>query len=104
MPTRKAFLRDVTRFAVPSSHVKETLRTLRQFGKTGSEGLILWVGRVIAQDAIVEQVVVPSQRAIRSEDGVGYFVSEQALVELNAFLAKDKIRLLAQVHSHPGRA
>jgi proteasome lid subunit RPN8/RPN11 len=84
--------------------VTETLAVLREFGDTGSEGLVLWVGNIVAQDAAVERIVVPPQRAVRSEGGVGYFVSEATLVELNNFLSTEKLRLLGQVHSHPGRA
>jgi len=46
----------------------------------------------------------PDQRAITSESGVGYFVSGETLFQLNRALADTGLRLIAQVHSHPGEA
>jgi proteasome lid subunit RPN8/RPN11 len=47
---------------------------------------------------------VPDQKPIKSEDGVGYFIDGQVLFELNQKLSDTGLRLIAQVHSHPGEA
>jgi hypothetical protein len=84
--------------------VCHTLSVLRRCGEAHCEGLVLWVGRINDRQAFVEEVWVPRQRPIRSEHGVGYFVEAQALFELNQQLASAKVRLIAQVHSHPAEA
>jgi len=47
---------------------------------------------------------VPDQEAITGENGVGYSVSGETLFKLNRTLAETGLRLIAQVHSHPGEA
>src|SRR5439155_4903701 len=54
--------------------------------------------------AEVIHAVVPRQKPISSEDGVGYFVSGETLFELNRHLSESGLRLIAQVHSHPQEA
>lgn len=84
--------------------VTRTLDVLRHFGSYGCEGLVLWVGEVNRAEARVTNVVVPDQRPVKSESGVGYFVEADTLFELNKDLANSGLRLIAQVHSHPHEA
>ncbi len=84
--------------------IATTLDVLQQFGAHGCEGLVLWVGDVFEDHARITRAVIPEQKPIKSEDGVGYFVESQALFELNLKLADTGLRLIAQVHSHPGAA
>lgn len=77
---------------------------LRRCGKNGDEGMVLWVGTVRPSKATVESVLVPPQNPIRSEDGVGYFITGETLREVNMYLSKNRLRLIAQVHSHPTEA
>jgi len=98
-------LASAERLTIPRAVVEETAEALREYGEHGCEGLVLWVGRIVDKgtvtDARVTHCVVPPQRSIRSEDGVGYFVSSETLFELNRVLSERQLRLLAQVHSHP---
>jgi proteasome lid subunit RPN8/RPN11 len=52
----------------------------------------------------VTQAYVPRQKPIKSEEGVGYFVTGETLFQLNKDLAETGLRLIAQVHSHPMEA
>jgi hypothetical protein len=79
--------------------IATTLRVLQQFGGHGCEGLVLWIGEVGEDRARVTQAVVPDQRPVKSEEGVGYFVDGAVLFELNRKLADTGLRLIAQVHS-----
>jgi Prokaryotic homologs of the JAB domain len=97
-------LRDIERVVVPDLVLEETWQALRSFGKRGREGLVLWAGELAEKRAIVRMAVTPAQNAIESEDGIGYFLTAETLFEVNLGLAKRKLRLLAQVHSHPGEA
>ena len=97
-------LKDVHRVTVPEKVVTGTLAALREFGEHGCEGLVLWLGRVAATTAEIGGFVVPDQHPVRSEDGVGYFVSQETLFALNRYLSEHDLRLVSQVHSHPGEA
>lgn len=94
-----------TRLQVPHTVVSETADVLREYGRQGCEGLVLWIGQVDVSAggtvAQVHQLLVPPQRSLQSEDGVGYFVSSDVLFALNRLLAERRLRLIAQVHSHP---
>lgn len=81
--------------------VDKTQATLREFGRHGLEGFCVWLG---STRAAVEQVLVPPQRSISSESGVGYFLEPETLFQLNRFLSTRGLKLIAQVHSHPGHA
>ncbi len=94
----------VHKISVDSAVVATTLRVLQDFGARGCEGLVLWIGELTQYEAHITRAVVPHQKAIKSEDGVGYFVDGAALFELNRDLADSGLRLIAQVHSHPGEA
>lgn len=84
--------------------IETTLHVLQQFGAHGCEGLVLWVGEVTEGQARITRAVVPSQTPMKSEEGVGYFIDGQVLFELNQKLSNTGLRLIAQVHSHPGEA
>lgn len=97
-------LKDVSRVILDQRIVTKTLEVLQAYGKRQFEGLVLWVGSISENEAKIEDVWVPPQRSIREERGVGYFVSSDALVEISRKLREKGVRLIAQVHSHPGRA
>lgn len=97
-------LEHVGTVVVDTDVIRATLRVLRHFGSHDCEGLVLWVGTIEKSIARVTRVLVPDQSPMKSEDGVGYFVSAEALFELNKALSETGLRLIAQVHSHPGEA
>lgn len=96
-------LRHVT---VKRATIDRMLETLQEFGSHGYEGLVLWLGEFEPNTgkAHVTQAFVPEQKSISNEDGVGYFVSTETLFRLNRDLSESGLRLIAQVHSHPGEA
>lgn len=97
-------LSEVNQFVVGSRVVDDTVRSLRAYGERRLECLVLWLGKVEGTRAFVVQAITPEQQSISSEDGVGYFVSGETLFLLNRALSETGLRLLAQVHSHPGEA
>lgn len=97
-------LADVHRVFVEDGVVSATLASLQEAGEREFECLALWLGSVDRDRAVVSEIIVPTQKAVRSEDGVGYFVESDELFELNKMLADSGLRLIAQVHSHPGEA
>lgn len=92
------------RVNVPQRVVTGTQSDLRDIGEGGFEGFALWVGVVDATIATVRGVIIPPQQPIRDEHGVGYLVTSTTLFALNQFLSEKKLRLIAQVHTHPTEA
>ncbi len=97
-------LADAERLLVGIDLVDETWRAVSRFGEMGCEGLALWLGELGDGVAQVTEVLVPPQVPLREEGGVGYFVPGDTLARLNRELYARRVRLLAQVHSHPGEA
>ena len=95
---------EVDRLELPRRVLEGTQEDLREFGIGGNEGLILWVGDIEPGLARVRGALVPPQRSIQNETGVGYFVGTETLFALNKFLSEKRLRLIAQVHSHPAEA
>lgn len=95
---------NITRVRISKNILAETVQALCDFGRSRNEGLVLWLGHIDGLEAEVTQQLVPPQNPIRSESGVGYFVNDQTLLALNRFLSQQKLRAIAQIHSHPGRA
>lgn len=92
------------RVRVPRHVLEDTKRALSDFGTRGYEGFVLWVGRMAGDVASVVDILVPPQEPLRDERGVGYFVDGRVLLAVNQFLHARRLRLIAQVHSHPGEA
>ncbi len=97
-------LADVAEIGVPRYCVDEVVTHLRLAGRGGHEGLGLWVGRHEGARFQVTKAVVPRQIHRRTPDGVCVILAADALHELNVWLFKEKLSLIAQIHSHPGRA
>lgn len=97
-------MKHITKVHVPCALISETVNSLRRYGEQGCEGLVFWLGRIEHDTCHVEKVLTPPQQSIKSENGVGYFITSETLLNLNKFLASSGLRLIAQVHSHPGTA
>lgn len=97
-------MRDVTAINLPKTVLMETVGALRDYGQRGCEGLVLWVGGIHGRSASITAALVPPQQSINDENGVGYFLDSQTMFSINRLLSERQLRLLAQVHSHPGRA
>ncbi len=94
----------VEKIYIPYYLIDETSNALRMFGAKRCEGLALWLGQINNKTCFVKRVLVPPQDSIKSEDGVGYFVKSETLFSVNKFLSDTGLRLISQIHSHPGRA
>ncbi len=101
---RKPALADIEEVIVPAAELARTCALMRAHGERGYELLVLWLGSVDARTATVVHAAAPPQEGVRSEDGVGYFVSGETMFELNRLLSETGLRLIAQVHSHPDEA
>jgi len=86
---------------LPEAIMVQTRDALREYGRRGYEGLVLWAGVIDGRFAAVKQAIIPEQNPIKNESGVGYFVESHVLFKLSRHLEKERLRLIAQVHSHP---
>ena len=103
-PHPASALRDVQEVLLPRDVLEATVEVLREFGRHGLEGLVLWFGEIAAGRATVREHFLPDQRSYGSDDGAGYVVGGATLLEINRYLSERRLRLLAQVHSHPSEA
>jgi proteasome lid subunit RPN8/RPN11 len=94
-------LASIEHLHVHRSVLKQTGDFLRRYGEHGAEGLVLWAGTIEGGIGSIDRVIFPEQNPIQDETGVGYFVTAQTLFKLSRYLEKEKLRLIAQVHSHP---
>ncbi|PZV34876.1 hypothetical protein B5V02_30105 [Mesorhizobium kowhaii] len=97
-------LTDVTTVTLPRGCISTTHAHLRRVGREGNEGMALWVGVQQDRHFAVTETVIPAQHHIRTSDGVCVIVPAEELHRLNVWLYKRGLKLLAQIHSHPGRA
>jgi hypothetical protein len=91
----------MTRLSCPAPLIDETLEALRDAGCRGKERVVFWLApRPLIERPTIAEVYVPLQEA--AED---YFhIPSEAMTALMAHLRSRRLALLAQVHSHPGRA
>jgi hypothetical protein len=94
----------ITQFSVPSRLVNASESFLQEQGRAQHEAVVLWIGRVVSDtEAVVDDAYVPDQTPIESDDGVGVYISGEAITKLILSLEGDQ-RVLARLHSHPAFA
>lgn len=91
----------MTHFILPTSLLTETLERLRAGGRQGHERVVLWLSPVSGGNpAKVTEVYEPQQ-----ETAVDYFhLPSSSLKALMARLRAGRLKVAAQIHTHPGEA
>ncbi|GAA0574659.1 Mov34/MPN/PAD-1 family protein [Craurococcus roseus] len=89
---------------LPKACVDATERHLRRVGQGGNEGLVLWTGTCEGSTAHVREAVIPKQQGVRTPSGIYVSIDRDEFHRLNVHLYRTRQILVAQVHSHPGRA
>jgi len=77
---------------------------MRSAGKQGLEGVALWAGRLDGPGFRVSKTIIPKQTALGLSSGLLYLVDGDELHRLNVELYRERLTLIAQLHSHPGEA
>ena len=86
----------IPRLVVPSAVVTESERLLRRWRRR--ETVIYWVGEAHTEAAVVTTVIRPKQ-----QNTAGSFeVTREANADIVVWLCAHKLKLLAQLHTHPG--
>ena len=92
-------------FVVPADVVLGTAEFLREVGRHGAEGFVLWCGRKEAPERFrFTSAYIPEQRAYQTEDGLLVVVEGEALFRVNKELYERGEILGGQVHTHPTSA
>lgn len=94
----------VTRIDVPRDVVEAVQQHLREAGEASCEGVAFWAGELAGDHFSVRAALVPAQIRSRTEDGVSVLVTGEELFRMNVWLHKNKLMLVAQLHSHPSDA
>lgn len=95
---------DISQVEVPYSSVEAVYRHVRAAGAKELEGVALWAGTIHENNFKVETTIIPEQTAYELDEGLLYSVGEDELHRINNWLYHHKQTLIAQIHSHPGRA
>lgn len=84
--------------------LSEAYSFLRKAGNKSFEAVALFVGIIEGNKAIIKNVISPLQESSRSHYGLMYTVDGTELNRINLWLYKNKLKIIAQIHSHPGKA
>jgi proteasome lid subunit RPN8/RPN11 len=95
---------DINSFEFESRHIDEAYSFLKKAGKKSYEAVALFAGKLEGKMAIVTEVICPLQVSSRSQYGLMYTVDGKELHRINLWLYQKKLRLIAQIHSHPTEA
>lgn len=91
----------VERWRVPSNVLRESITTMAADGRRGNEGIVLWLGRVNAEEATVTHLVTLPERWVRKTPQY-LEVAPDALSALIDIAEPLEVSLVGQIHSHPG--
>lgn len=97
-------LSNVRTITVPQACIDVVHAHLRRAGQEGYEGMGLWLGTQQGDRFVVTHGFVPTQKHIKTADGVCVVVGSDELHRINVGLYRQKLMMVAQIHSHPGRA
>lgn len=97
-------LAHVTELRVPSSVLLEGYEFMRSAGRMRLEGLVLWAGKQQNRVFSVTELIIPTQKALTTAEGVCAIVEADEMRRLNMYLYRSSLELAAQVHTHPTEA
>lgn len=86
---------------LPNHVLRETIRYLKEFGATNSEGYCCWAGIIDDDKIIVKSLITPA--SIETSFAYARINSKSATLMAQKILEKKEI-LLAQIHTHPYEA
>ncbi|OWK24736.1 hypothetical protein AJ87_18485 [Rhizobium yanglingense] len=87
----------MSRIKVGRSVVASTIERLQAGGRIGHERAVVWLGSGADR---IDELYEPRQRTRADQ----FYFDRQSMQMLLAHLREKRLRVLAQVHSHPGRA
>ena len=94
----------ITQIFMPQSCLIKAFNSLRKAGEQGVESVALFAGRSKEHFFFIEETIIPKHTSYRLEEGLFYTLDSDELYRLNVMLHKNGLKLIAQIHSHPGSA
>lgn len=86
---------------IPSTVLEDTLRRLKAGGVAGEERMIAWLGRDAGTGAgRVRDAYEPEQHCRRDQ----FYIPPASMVALMLTLGRTRSKIVAQIHTHPGKA
>lgn len=89
---------------IPRRFLESGHEFLRKVGSTRREGMVLWAGIAEGNSFDVTELLIPNQHSLITPDGVCVVVDAAEMHRLNVHLFKSRLRIIAQIHSHPSEA
>lgn len=89
---------------VPQEFIASMYAHFQDVGEKGFEGVALWAGVIKGTCFEVQYILFPEQELRKSPSGLSYTVGAEELHRINVWLYENKMRLIAQIHSHPTEA
>lgn len=86
------------------SQLNDALNFLRYAGERGVEAVGLFAGIELEKTFLIKKVILPKQQGYILESGLMYAVEGDELHRINVWLYENKMKLIAQIHSHPTEA
>lgn len=95
---------DIVKFEFKKEQLEKAYAFLGHAGEDRFEAVALFAGDVDGNIATIREVILPEQKSYKLESGLMYVVDGDELHRINVWLYKNRLRLIAQIHSHPEEA
>lgn len=95
---------NINTIVISKFHLKKAFDFLRSAGDKRVEGIALFAGFDEGSTFFIKEVVIPQQKSYILEQGLMYAVDGDELHKINVWLYENKMKLIAQIHSHPQEA
>lgn len=92
---------NIKKILISNSQLSKAFNFLRYAGEKGVEGIALFAGIEIGETFQIKEVILPKQLGYILEQGLMYAVEGEELHRINVWLYENKMKLIAQIHSHP---
>src|SRR5689334_5825278 len=95
---------DIQCFQFSSSCLEKAYSFLKEVGEKHFEAVALFAGEIDDDKVLIKETICPAQSTARTKKGLLYSVKGDELHNMNIWLYKNKLKLIAQIHSHPNEA
>lgn len=95
---------NIQKVYIPKKSIEEVYVHIRSAGEKGVEGVALFAGQKNNSIFEIKTALIPRQKAFNHEGGLLYTVDGEELHRINVWLYKNKLSIIAQIHSHPSKA
>jgi hypothetical protein len=98
-------LSNLEEIILPKTCISFVYEHFKTAGEKGVECVALFAGVYISAVRFeITEAIVPAQKSYNLEGGLLYSVGEDELHRINVLLYERSLSLVAQIHTHPGRA